>query len=94
MGQKHNILGTIGALISFFLPSFFLLWTGGESTSMILAGGYFYLWGYYEVDIGLGGSINDSGFHFFNLNRYLKPEYNDIKQGSGLIDSFLSLLAT
>jgi len=92
--QKNSLLGTIRALIGFLLPSFFLLWTGGESTSMILAGNFFYLWGYYKTDIGFGVSINDSGFHFFNLNWYLKPEYNDIKQGSGLIDTFLNLLAT
>ncbi|UCG03111.1 MAG: hypothetical protein JSW11_03795 [Candidatus Heimdallarchaeota archaeon] len=92
MTRSSSILGTVLAIIGFLLPSFILIWTGNESVVMILAAGYFFLWGYYDIDLGWFGSASDSGLHLFNLNWYLDP--SNISQGSELIDAYLNSLST
>ena len=88
--KSTAVLGTIIAIVGFILPSFVLIWTGTESTSMILGAAYLYLWGFFETSFGIG-SISDSSVHLFNFNWYLKP--NDISQGSELIDFYLNIFA-
>ncbi|MFW9904607.1 MAG: hypothetical protein ACFFFH_09765 [Candidatus Thorarchaeota archaeon] len=90
MSRSSGTLSTILAIIGLLLPSFVLLWTGHEAVMMILAAGYLFVWGYYDIDIGWISS-NDSGFHLFNLNWYLDP--NNISQGSKLIDAYLNSLS-
>ena len=92
MARHSSTLGTILAIIGFFLPSFLLIWTGTESVVMFLTAGYLFLWGYYDIDLGWFGSTSDSGLHLFNLNWYLDP--SNISQGSEPIDGFLNSLAT
>jgi hypothetical protein len=89
MTRSSGTLGTILAIIGLLLPSFILLWTGNEAVMMILAAGYLFVWGYYDIDIGWISS-NDSGLHSFSLNWYLDPD--NISQGSKLIDAYLNSL--
>lgn len=91
LARTSSIVGTTLAIVGSLLPSFLLFWTGSESVIMILAAGYFYLWGYYDIDLGWLGSVNGSGLHLFNFNWYLDP--NNISQGSELIDTYLNGLA-
>ncbi|MFX0210699.1 MAG: hypothetical protein ACFFDT_32270, partial [Candidatus Hodarchaeota archaeon] len=63
--------------------------TGNEAVLMVLAAGYLFVWGYYDIDIGWISS-NGSGLHLFNLNWYLDP--NNISQGSKVIDAYLNSL--
>lgn len=93
MARTSSIVGTTLAIVGFLLPSFLLFWTGSESVVMILAAGYFFLWGYYDFDLGWLGSVNDSGLHLFNFNWYLDPAPVNISQGSELIDTYLNGLA-
>jgi membrane protein implicated in regulation of membrane protease activity len=72
MVRSHSSIGTILAIIGILVSSFVLLWTGNESVVIILAAGYFFLWGYYDIDLGWFGSTTDSGLHLFNLNWYLE----------------------
>ncbi len=93
MARTSSIVGTTIAIVGFLLPAFLLFWTGSESVVMILAAGYFFLWGYYDIDFGWLGSVNGSGLHLFNFNWYLDPAPNNISQGSELIDTYLNGLA-
>ena len=88
LSRSSGTLGTILAVIGLLFPSFLLLWTGNEAVMMILAAGYLFVWGYYEISIPEWISSNDSGLHLFNLNWYLDPD--NISQGSKLIDAYLN----
>ncbi len=92
MTHSSSTLGTVLAIIGFLLPSFILIWTGSESVVMILAAGYLFLWGYYDINLGWFGSASDSGLQIFNLNWYFDP--SNISQGSELIDAYLNSLGT
>ncbi|MFW9906537.1 MAG: hypothetical protein ACFFFH_19680 [Candidatus Thorarchaeota archaeon] len=89
MSRSSGTLGTLLTIVGLLLPSFVLLWTGNEAVMMILAAGYLFVWGYYDLDIGWISS-NGSGLHLFNLNWYIDP--NNIYQGSELIDTYLNSL--
>ncbi|NHJ00973.1 MAG: hypothetical protein EAX86_02475 [Candidatus Heimdallarchaeota archaeon] len=88
--KSTAIIGLIFAAIGFIIPSFLLVWTGTESTSMILGASYIYIWGFFETSIGIG-SIGDSSIHFFNINWFIQPD--NISQGSELIDFYLNIFA-
>lgn len=93
MVRTLSIVGTTLVIVGFLLPSFLLFWTWNESVVMILAAVYFFLWGYYDIDLDWLQFVNDSGLHLFNFNWYLDPALANISQGSELIDTYLNGLA-
>jgi hypothetical protein len=90
LAKKSSIPGTILAMIGMIIPSFIFFWTGAQTVSLILAGGYFFLWGYGEISLWIF-SENDSALHIFNLNWYLNP--SNLSQGSDGMDGILEVLA-
>lgn len=90
MTRNSSSNGTVVAIIGFILPSFLFLWTGVQTVSLYLAGGYFYLLGYGEIQWWVF-SDNDFALQFFNLNWYLNP--SNIYNASEGVDGILEALA-